>query len=622
MKIVCRCVYILLLIVALFISKEAIAKETTIVCDNRFATLVNPVRGRDLWIDKNINFLKDQYSLVRKYNFPTTWLLQYDALEDEEIFNVIKQFDSSQEIGVFLEISPLLAEKARVIYPNGVSWFSPQAVFLSGYPQSDRRRLIDKLFLEFKLKFGFYPKSVGAWWIDSYSLNYMKDKYGIKSAMIVADQKTTDNYGVWGQWWGVPYYPSKANVLIPASSLNNKLDVVVIQWAQRDPLFAVGDGSKYSNYSLQANDYIRQGKDTGYFNKLVDAYLNCKNPIGQVTIGLETGIESAGYLDEYKNQLDSLKKRGDLEFVTMEEFSKHFESVYPDFPKQETLAFQDSVWNLTTHERYNKLFGDYTQYNQDISFADYFILDKAQFLDRNLQNLSQQKNSPWFPWFLIAGLGLLFLSYYRKLLTIWAVSMLFALGAFGLILRSYYQTGWRVYFGPELPNLEIFQILLILGPFFIIWLINKSNILRKYLLNLWLLSLVFGIDFLLQQIRFSHFSGKYYSGIIVDTFKFIGINFKSIFELNIINQDFPSYISAAFLKINFDRLWENPISALLLYPVGHILLALVVGFILVRLPGRIQKLTVTFLIILFLLHVSFIFGADPRRVEPILLQYP
>lgn len=587
-------------------------------CDNRYVTLVNPVRGRNLWIDKTINPLRNQYDLAKEYKVPVTWLLQYDALVDEEILKETKKFDPSHEIGVFLEVSPDYAQRARVIYHHAVPWFNSRAVFLSGYSQSQRRDLIDKLFSEFKIKYGFYPKSVGAWWIDSYSLNYMKDKYDIKSAMIVADQKTTDNYGVWGQWWGVPYYPSKANILTPASSLSNKLDVLVIQWAQRDPVLSFGDGPKYSNYSLQANDYIRQGKDTEYFNQLVSVYLDCKNPIGQVTVGLETGIESTGYIKEYQNQLAVLEKIDNLQFVTMNEMAQKFANVYPNFPENAEIGYGDSAWKMTTSNRVNEKLNDQIKYNPEIAFSDYFIADTSNFLNRKLENNNLQKNVFWFPWFIFVPLGLLFFSFRKRFLKVWGISMLFAIGAFGLILRSYYQTGWKVYFGPELPYLEIFQILLILGTFFVVWLLNKWDSIRR---NLWLLPLIFGIDFLIRSIRVSYMSGRYYIGFAADALRFIGFSVKPVAEINFVNQDFTSFISNAFLRIDFNHLWDKPILALVLYPLGHVVIAIVFGLLLARLPNRVQKLVIGGLIILFLLHLSDVFQADPRRVLPILLQY-
>src|SRR3990172_4069405 len=202
-------------------------------CDNRYVTLVNPVRGRDLWLDKSTKPLFDQYSLIEKHKFSVTWLMQYDVLVDSEIIELTDDFDERQEFGLFLEVSPKFAQDARVLYPHAVAWNDPNAIFLSGYAQSERKRLIDTLFDKFNEMYGYYPKSVGAWWIDSYSLSYMDEKYGIDTVLIVADQKTTDDYGVWGQWWGVPYRPRNENILIPADSPANASGFFVIQWAQR-----------------------------------------------------------------------------------------------------------------------------------------------------------------------------------------------------------------------------------------------------------------------------------------------------------------------------------------------------------------------------------------------------
>ncbi|HEY5601465.1 MAG TPA: hypothetical protein VIK81_05295, partial [Patescibacteria group bacterium] len=123
---------------------SAIAADDQL-CDNRYLTLVNPVRGRELWVDKSLKPIRDQYKLVEKNQFAATWLIQFDVLDDDQLVKLLRDFNSDQEIGVFLEISKNFANKSRVIYPYDAAWFSPRAIFLSGYSQSERRRLIDKL---------------------------------------------------------------------------------------------------------------------------------------------------------------------------------------------------------------------------------------------------------------------------------------------------------------------------------------------------------------------------------------------------------------------------------------------------------------------------------------------
>lgn len=609
---------LLVVILLLILPSEIVAKEQVNECDNRYVTLVNPVRARDLWIDKTINPLTSQYDLINQHQFPATWLLQHDVLEDKELLNEIKKFNNLQELGVFLEVSEKYANKSRVIYPHAVPWFSPQAVFLSAYSPTDRQKLIDKLFTDFKLEFGFYPRSIGAWWIDSYSLNYMKDKYGIKSTMIVADQKTTDNYGVWGQWWGMPYHPAKANILTPASNLNNKLDVVIIQWAQRDPLKAYGEGPEFSNYSLQANDYIRQGKNINYFNQLVNSYLDCNNPIGQITIGLETGIESVGYLDEYSNQLTSLKNKEGLNFVTMSQFADHFSKLV-SFPTNYQVVFKNSVWKLTAENRLNDFLKDRVIYNPEISFSDYFIKDTNSFLNRQLPEITKQKEVYWFPWFILVNIGFLIFSYKKKMIMVWIISTLFSIAAFGLILKSFYQVGWKVYYGPVISSLRVYQILLIIIAYLVTYLISKWKIVKKCQIILWLLPLVFGIDFIIQAIRFSIFSGRQYLGFALDNLRFFGISF-SKFNIYFINQDFPSVISSAFLKIDFNHFWKNPVLAIIIYPLIHILMAIILGLMLNKLSIRSKIIILLVLVFLFVLQINYIYNSDPRQVIPILLQ--
>lgn len=604
---------VLLIIITLFNTPSIFAQE--IECDNRYLTMVNPVRSRDLWIDKTVNPLKNQYELIRKYNFPATWLLQYDVLSDKDLIDEINTLEQSQEIGVFLEVSKRYADDARVIYPHAVPWFSPRAVFLSGYSKSDRRKLIDKLFKGFKLKFGFYPKAVGAWWIDSYSLEFMKDKYDISVAMIVADQKTTDNYGVWGQWWGVPYFPSKANILTPASSLDNKENVVIIQWAQRDPDLAYGEGPKFSNYSLQANDYIRQGKNTKYFGDLVNVYLNCQNPVGQITVGLETGIESVGYLDEYENQLKYLSVIPKLNVMTMSQFANRFFTIFPQFPEQFLLNHQDSSWSLKTDLRNNSKLGDYIRYQQGIAFKDFFIPDNQDFLDRNLEQLNSKSSLSYFPYFLpvILILGLFLL--YKKLFHLWIIGTLFAVSSFGLILKSNYHLGWQVFYGSWVPYLIFTQVILVLVSYLLIWLLYNLKFIKNNRLILWFIPLSFGLDFIIQALRISYISGKYYFGFTLDNLRFVGFSFSQPFSLEFINKDFPSFLVVALLKFDFTKIWNSLYLQLLIYPLVHILLAIVAGYFIIKLPYRIRKILIGVFIILTALHLVNIFQADPRLVQ-------
>ncbi len=582
-------------------------------CNDRYLTLVNPVRGRNLWHDKTLGPIKDQYQIIKKENFPATWLIQHDVLTDEELLKEIKQFDNRQEIGVLLEISPSLATHSRVLYPNDVAWFEPQAIFLSGYSKSERKKLIDFLFSDFKEKMGFFPKSVGAWWIDSYTLNYIQKKYQVKSVMIVADQKTTDSYGVWGQWWGYPYYPSKINPLVPASSEKNKLDTVIIQWAQRDPVRAYGEGPKISNFSLQANDYIRQVLGTSYFKTITNVYLDCKNPLGQITVGLETGIESVGFSSEYKNQINYLKSVLNLNVVTMSDFSDKYHKVFPKLPREVIIGEGEDKWVLTLKGRSNQKLKDNIRYKETIAFSDSFVADKNKFLNRRLNELPDLKSNKSLPYFFLIIFIFGLFAFFIKKLKFFLLSVLFLIAAYGLVFRSFYMDGWKIFFGPVVDNLELLQITLTLFSIILIWLISKKV---KTFTTLLFIPLSFGLDYVLEIVRASYISQKYYLGVSLDSLRFVGVSFQKPFNLSIVNLDLPAYQAAALLRFDFSKIWDNLWLWILVYPLVHILLGLLFGFIISKLPVKLQKITIILFSVLLTFHLLNIFLKDPRIAVP------
>ena len=597
--------------ICLLSPKIALANQS-ISCDNRFVTLVNPVRGRSLWSDKSLKPIQDQYAESSKYNMPVTWLLQFDALADPGIVTLINNFQIKGEVGLFLEVSRDLAELAGVVYPSGIKWASPQIVFLSAYSQSERRVLIDAQYKKFKSEFGYFPKSVGAWWIDSYSLNYIKEKYGLSAILIVADQKVTDSYGVWGGWWGYPYYPSKNNVIVPGNK--TFLDSVVIEWAQRDPVLAYGASASFSNFSLQANDYVRNGKDTKYFESLVNTYLSCNNKLGQITIGMETGMEASDFHGEYKNQLTILANTPGLNFVTMNSFAKTYKDVYTQNPARITIG----DWIMTPEYRENKILNDKVGYNPDISFKDYFAKDTEPFLKRDLSVSKEPQNSPGIKCFsvFIVVLGVFF--FWINKINIWISSTLFLFAAFGLILRSGPSRGWNVFYGPFIQNLNIIQIVLsVFTTYIVFWLYVKiRRSLKDFNLFLWLIPLSFGIDGALSMLRYSNIDGGRFVGILIGSTRMVGLNIGEHF-VTFVNKVLPPLTINAFGRIKFEEIYSKPVWYLIYYPLVHLLVSFIFYLYLIKLNIKIRRLVMILLIMLFVSHLVQVSLSDPTMVLPL-----
>lgn len=330
---------ILLLISAFFLFFVAAADARA--ADQKQVTIINPIRGTDFWEHKYsiTDTPKQEYDLIKKYNLAATWLIRYDAMSSAEVIDFVKSLNSSQEVGLFLEITPRFAEDAGVTYNKSENWHFPKSVFLVGYSLDDRKKLIDAAIQKYQEVFRTPVKSVGAWWIDAASLNYLREKYGIVANLDVSDQYSTDHYQVWGQYFSLPFYPSKSNALIPAQSEEQKIGLVTIQWATRDPFNSYGNGVGDSTFSVQANDYILHNLNTDYFQKLLAIY-------PQVTVGLENDFDFQKYGIEYDNQLQILAKQrqtGQLNVVTMSNFANWYFQKHPTISPSVTIAVDDPL---------------------------------------------------------------------------------------------------------------------------------------------------------------------------------------------------------------------------------------------------------------------------------------
>lgn len=555
------------------------------------ATAVNPVRSRELWKDKSLKPIREQYGAIKEANVAATWLLQDDVLDDVDLVEEIRGMNERQELGLFLEVSSKLARKAGVYYPVNRPWYSPEAVFLSGYTLTERKRLIDTMVNSFEEVWRRKPTAVGAWWIDSFSLNYLEDKYGIEVAMIVADQKTTDGYGVWGQWWGYPYHPGRNNPLIPGES-----QVVMIQWAIRDLEKAYkGSGPLVSNYSLQANDYTSLGLTTKYFEEQASKYLQVQ-PLGQITIGLEVGTEGVGQEKEWEKQIGWLK-RNQIVITTMDQTAEKYRAVYRG---NNPIEVKIGNWKLSPWFRSNDALGEKIVYNSKIAFADKFVADKNVFLDRVLPRQEMRSTRSYWPWWVIGLPGWWWWGKKRGMKS----KEIVAAGGWWLMLfwfvfRSRGEAGWVVNYGPRLESVEWWQIgLMVAGG----WWLPRLKKMSWWGWSWWPL---------VTATRVSVVEGKYYIGWLVDSFRFVGIGLGRGVEL--INSDLSNLVAQSMYRFKMEWIWGNWWIWLIAYPGLMMVVSTITGRILKKAPRGIRLIAT----VLVAIYCYQILTADPSGVVAI-----
>ncbi len=394
--------FILILIIPLFslfklITPDLPANETKPYTFNEppenFVVVVNLVRPRYLWVNPETNILKNQIDRIQNSGLESTWLLSYDNLFDREIIDIFK--NCTGEKGAFIEVSPKLAEDVGVPYQSDIGdYYYPNKVFLPAYTRIQRDKLINTYLKKYKSVFGNYPKSVGAWYIDSRTQRLLAKK-GISAALTLSDQFETDSLSIWGKYLSFPYYPSSNYSLEPAKYVNNKIPIVNIQWAQRDPVKSYGREVSYSRQSLQANDYLANGYDLAYFQDLLNVYLSNKNTdFNQITIGLEIGQESYRYAEEYSKQLQwitNLKNEGKLKSSTMAGFAAYYKNKYPNLSPPHFLSKNNDSWFMNpnfrvwiTKEGENYFIKDLRFYTNQLH-QDHLYTDTSQLLTRRVE---------------------------------------------------------------------------------------------------------------------------------------------------------------------------------------------------------------------------------------------
>ncbi len=270
-----------------------------------YTLIVNQVRGTECCDVGSAESLYQQIEKLKALEFAATFTIRYDALKNPDFVNQLKELDSIQfEVGGFLEITPSLAQESQVAYDgNETNWYEAQHAFLIGYDQTDRQKLLDTYMAQFKSDFGQYPTTTTAWMIDSWSLQYLAEKYGVKVHQLTREQMGTDSYSLYGGPPHYPYWPSPNWPLIPSAEKNNL--PLIIRQTITDPVMNYGDPT--NSYTSQPNDYGQRKVTIDYFTKLLkQAHNQPTNNYTFALIGLENSMP-AEVQTEFFNQLDIVK---------------------------------------------------------------------------------------------------------------------------------------------------------------------------------------------------------------------------------------------------------------------------------------------------------------------------
>lgn len=350
-----------------------------------------------------IETLENQVAIIQQYHLPATFLFQHDAFTKPEWVARVPQTDNI-EIGMWLELNRSLIERAGCKWkglPERTWQYYSHIDLTCGYMPEERKRIIDIAMDDFKKVFGYYPKTVGSWIIDSVSLAYMREKYGVNASLNCKDQWLTDGYSLWGGYYNQAYYPCKNNMFSPAQTKDEQIDLPVFRMLGSDPVrqydCAMSDDNGQNVITLECYLHPKMNPRFGGSNeewtKWFLEQMQVYDPLSfsYAQAGQENPFVWAWQKKGFSMQMrlfDELHRQGKINLMKVSDTADFYRSKYTMTPasvtEAETPEKQHGVWYCCKNYR-TFVYGD----NSIARIKDIMIFDeeyKERYLEDNCKD--------------------------------------------------------------------------------------------------------------------------------------------------------------------------------------------------------------------------------------------
>lgn len=353
--------------------------------------VMNFVRYIDERLDNSTEILfnttKAQLELVNEFGIENTFLLQYDAFNDERFAKLFKEnANEKTELGVWFEIVKPMTDRCGLPYrsENGWQWdWHIIPGYSMAYTPKEREMLIDATMERFKEVFGYYPKSFAGWLIDTHTMNYLTQKYDISAVAICRDQVNTDAYTLVGGYFNQAYYPSKNNVFTPAQNTENAVNVPVFRLLGSCPVYNY-DSKKYLSdqmKKLHGCYTLEPFWHTGKTPEVVDwffrtYYENEDLGFSYAQLGQENSFGYEDIITPLRMQLEKAVKLKNVSIEKMCVTGEKFKEKYPSITPATAVCALDS-WDNDTIQ---SVWYDCKNYTANVFRYDGEIFIRALYL--------------------------------------------------------------------------------------------------------------------------------------------------------------------------------------------------------------------------------------------------
>lgn len=363
------------------VKKESAMKVVNIM---NFARSYEP---RDLEVEKLLaKTTKEQLDLVNRMGVDATFLLQYDVICNDEFVKIIKERAGENiELGFWYEVVEPLTTACNMPYNSKRGWKWDWFIdpgFSVSYTLKEREVLIDEAMRKFREVFGYYPRTIGSWLLDTHTVNYLCDNYEIDALCYCRDQVNTDAYTFVGGYFNQAYYPSRNNMFTPASSEKTQINTPIFRLLGPDPIYNYDNG-KYASEDHKGGPYTMElvhDRTSGRNPKIVDWYLESyfKNEslgFAYMQIGQENSFAAYNIVEPLGMQIEKVKKYSDVSFEKMCDTGRRFKEKYALTPATSVCAL--SNWDSTDCQ---SVFYDSRNYTANVMRLDNKVFIRGLYL--------------------------------------------------------------------------------------------------------------------------------------------------------------------------------------------------------------------------------------------------
>lgn len=294
--------------------------------------------------DKMVEVTRNQLRLINEMGLQATFLLEYDALTDERYLEIFREEAGENiELGLWYEVVEPLTTDIGIEYRSkmGYRWdWNIEPGYSMSYDNPTKERLIDRAMKTFREVFGYYPRTVGSWVIETHTLNYLSEHYDVDALCICRDQINTDAYTMIGGYFNGLYMPSRKNIFTPARTEEYQVNIPVIRLLGPDPIHNY-DGTKHLSerragistnglaeptctvYTLEPA--CAAGSDPVAVDWFFSTFLDAEHlSHGYVQLGQENSFAAFDIIEPLRMQFEKVKKRDDLMVMKMGDTGRMF----------------------------------------------------------------------------------------------------------------------------------------------------------------------------------------------------------------------------------------------------------------------------------------------------------